>query len=765
MDTTQSPFAAAASTGADAGTNNIPAPANPQNTQTSGSDIDLGRYVRLLLNGKWIIMAAVFSAIVIVVILVKPMRSTYSAEATIVIESAPANVIQIQSLYGGDRRDRQYYATQYEIFRSRSLIEKVVDRLDLVRHPELDPRQQPKKESFLASSFPQLASFLSKEKEDEPELSEEVMDLLIRTKLVKGIGKALTVRPVYETHVVRIGFTSQDPQLAADISNAVADAYIESHFESQLVVIQKASAWLQERLGGLRQILQDSEDRLQDYKEREQLVDIAGVSTLDSGELTQLREALLEARELRIESESLYRQVRNTDDYSIEQMLAIPAIFGSLVIQRLLEEKRDADRSVVTLSKRYGPMFPVLQEALRVQGEVVKDLENQLGIVSRGLYNTYQVALDKERNIKEQIALTQKRLQNIGRKAIRLRELQREVETNQQLYDLFLSRGKETEDNNRFETPAARVIDLAVPATIPEGPNKKKFVVAAVILSAGFVSGLIILLDLINFSVRSASDVKRKLKSSTLGFLPKDKYNKSENALHGFSTDKGKMGFVESVRNIRTSILFSNPNKPIKTIMVTSSVKGEGKSTLAINLAESFGQMEKVLLVEADMRDANMFQVLGMPDLTKGLSDIILGKVRLAECIHKLPGSKVDVILAGSILKSPLELLGSRNFLQLLNHLSKNYDRIIIDSTSTGVFSDTKVTASRVDSVVYVVKSHSTPIGTAKRSLDYLRAVNAPLSGVVINNVDLDKVSKYDSYYSVFKKQYDLLASANTTKS
>jgi succinoglycan biosynthesis transport protein ExoP len=719
--------------------------------QSAGESIDFTRYIRMLMHNKWRIALFVFLVTSIVIVIVKPMKYIYRAETTVIIETNRSSIVELQDVYASAPHGREYYATQYQIIQSRGLIEKVVDRLQLTRHPEYDPRRV--KESKSLFSLAAVKDMLKLKQEDEVvELNDSELEAEIRRELVSNFKQSLAVEPLYGTLLVKISFTSHDGELAAEIANAVADAYIESYLEARLTVAKKATSWLSERLGELRQGLQESEERLQEYRETEKLVDVRGVRTLDSAELAQLRQDYVDARQRRAEAQAIYDQVKNFETLSTGQLLAIPTVLNNPIVQSLVEAKSTADRKVAELKLRYGAQHPSMLAALSQQKEVDDDLNSRLRNVTQGIYANYQAALRAERGLSGQISATRERLQNVSRKEVRLRELEREVETNRQLYDLFLSRGKESDESSKLEEPPARVIDEAIPPIFPIGPNKKKFVVAAFVFSAALAIGLIVLLDLLDSTVRTSDDVENKLKVSMLGFLPLDKSNKSDFAFRSFVNKSDKSGFAEAVRTIRTSLVLSSLDEPFKTIVVTSSVPGEGKSTVSLNIAEALGQMEKVLLIDADMRRPTMSKALGLTSSTVGLSNLISGKASVEECINRLPDSEIDVIVSGTIPNNPLELIGSKQFKQLLHALSKQYDRIIIDSAPVHMVSDAQILSSYADSVLYIVKSNSTPVGIASKGIKVLRSVNAPITGVVLNQVDVNKAGQYDSLYGVYEE-------------
>lgn len=729
-------------------TANSPFGASP--TQGAGESIDITHYIRLLMHNKWWIGIFVFVVTSIVIAVVKPMKSIYRAETTVIIETNRNSIVELQDIYGSGPQGREYFATQYEIIRSRALISKVVDRLKLTTHPDYDPRQATEEKSLF--DLAALKKLLKGEKKEEVPLNDNELEREIRREIISNFGNGLAVEPLFGTLLVKIAYTSHSPELSALIANTVADVYIESYLEARLTVAKKATSWLSDRLGELRQNLQESEERLQEYREREKLVDVQGVRTLDSAELSQLRQDYVDARQRRVEAQSVYDQVKNFEDLSTDQLLSIPAILNNPIIQRLVEAKSIADRKMIDLSRRYGNQHPTMLSAMTEQREVTSDLNTRLRTVSQGIYANYQAALRAEQSLSGQIGATRSRLQNVSRKEVRLRELEREVQTNRQLYDLFLSRGKESDESSKLEEPPARIIDEAIAPIYPIGPNKKKFVIAAFVLSGALAVGLIILLDLLDSTVRTSDDVEHKLKVSMLGFLPLEKSNKSEFAFRAFVNKSDKSGFAEAIRTIRTSLVLSSLDEPFKTIVVTSSVPGEGKSTVSLNIAEALGQMEKVLLIDADMRRPTMSRALGLAKSTMGLSNIIAGKAGIEECIHRLPDSEIDVIVSGTIPNNPLELIGSKQFKEILETLQQQYDRIVIDSAPVHAVSDAQVLSSYADSLIYIVKSNSTHVGVAAKGIKVLRSVNAPITGVVLNQVDINKATQYDSLYGVYEE-------------
>lgn len=704
--------------------------------------IDLRHYWRVLMLRKWSIASLCLVFGLLAAFIVFSIQPVYRATNTLLIESQQANVLSIEDVYGIDSGNKEYYLTQFEILKSRELAVKVIQRLDLTSHPLFDPSQQ----EPLFNWRKYIPVDLAEEREVSPD---ELFDMVVDSFVAD-----LSVEPVRKTQLVKINYESTDSQLAADIANTLADVYIESHLEAKLSVTRKAADWLGDRIGDLRSNLQASERKLQEYREQEQLVDVGGVRTLDANELRELTQSLVAARNLKAKLETIAAQAKDIGRTTkIDQLLSMSSVLEHPLVQSLKEEQAKADLKVAELSKRYGPAHPAMKAAKSEASTAKKELYRQVSSVVSGIKADYQNAVNTERNLEKQVAALKSRLQNVNRKEFKLRELEREVETNRHLYDLFLARSKETDEAGGLESVHARVVDKAVLTRTPVKPRKKLIVVLTVLVSAVIGVALALLQDSLNNTVRTPDDIEEKLRSSILGFLPLDKKNRSEDVFEGFLSDP-KGHFAESIRTIRTSLMLSSLDKQSKITLVTSSVPNEGKSTVSLNLAEAIAQMEKVLLIDADMRRPSLARAMNLPRSTMGLSNLVAGTASLKECVHSVEGSSVDVITAGVIPANPLELLSSKRFGSALQKLSEHYDRIVIDSAPTHAVSDALVLSTFADAVVYVVKSDATPAPLAAKGLSRLAGVGAPVLGVVLNQVDVKKGARYDSYYAGYYQDY-----------
>lgn len=737
------------------------------------SSFDLMYYYRLMLRNLWKVVLFSLCIGFFAALYALSLPPVYTATTSMLIESHQPNVLSFQDVYKVDTRQREYLATQLQILKSRALAKKVVDRMQLTKHPAFDIRQPSDSNNKVTlETILSLLGLKNTSLEDQIEDSdsktegesiedlasrigvatEEELEDYIRNQTIEIVMKSLIAFPIHGTKLVNIVFSSTDPQLAADIANMFAETYIESHLEAKLEITQKASNWLSDRLGDLRQNLRASELALQDFREREQLLDTGDSPSIDIIELERLTESLVDATQDKNDARVLFLQV-SKNKASLEQVLSIPSVSNNASIQGLVESKTEASRLVAELGERYKSKHPKMVAAVLDVEQINSELRAQVDAVVQGLKANYQAARETEQTLRLQIAGVKERLQDVSRKEFTLRELEREVDANRQVYEVFLNRDKETDESVNFQTVNARVIDEALPAEYPVKPKKTKIVLIAVVASGMFAVGIILLLDWLDNTIKTPEDVEEKLQVPLLGHLPLDKSNTDDAPFLGFLSEDS-WHFAEAIRTIRTSFILSGLDKPAKVTVVTSSVPNEGKSTVSICIAHALGQMEKVLLIDADMRKPSVGKALDISLLTPGLSNLIAGTAELDECITQLPKSEVHVLTAGVVLGNPLDLIAGDRFSEVLGMLKEKYDRIIIDSAPIQAVSDSIVIATHADSLIYVVKSDSSSTPLIKKGLRRLSEASARFSGVVLNQVDIDKAKKQSGYESNYYDNY-----------
>ena len=721
--------------------------------------IDLRHYWRVLMRFKWDIIGLAFIVSVVTALVVINMDDIYQSTASLMIESRQAQITSIEEIYGLDPQQSEYYSTQHEILRSRVLAERVIREMDLLNHPEFTPDE----ESFEnANSWREnLPSFLTGfgSTENAPPGTQNTREQLVLASVLEEFNKRLTIEPIRNTQLVRVHFEALDPALAANVANTLSNAYIEQNLEQRLAVTQKASSFLTERLEGLRQTVEVAEQRLQDFLDREQLVEIEGVTSLNVQQLDELNSQLVEANRMRAEAEAIYLQVEPLKGQSIEELLAFPAILSHESIQPVLEVVDEIDQEIAELSKRYGRRHPNMIAVVSRRETAQTNLERQVRQVVGTIENQYLASVSNEEATRARLAASREELQNINRKSFTLQELERDVETNRQLYDLFFTRVRETDETTDFEAANALVVDPAVAAVEPSKPRRSLIVFIS--FAAALMLGVMLafLRDMLDNTVKNPEDVENRLNATMLGLVtlqPLSRADRKKNIALLGDEEHTDASFIESIRTIRTGLTLSSLDNPYKIIEVTSSIPNEGKTTVALNLAAMMGQLGKTLLIDADLRRPSLARSMNLPHFKAGLTNLLAGTASPKDAIERNESLGIDLLVAGQHSANPLEMIASNKFKELLKKLGEHYEYVILDTPPTQAVSDALIMGSIADAVVYVVKAQSTSINTVKHGLGRLKYSNANVVGVVLNQVDTKKQSYYggNEYYAGYYDSY-----------
>ena len=350
------------------------------------------------------------------------------------------------------------------------------------------------------------------------------------------------------------------------------------------------------------------------------------------------------------------------------------------------------------------------------------------------------------------VALVEKKneVRAIGRKQVHLNALQREVESANNLHEKFFIRLNEANEAATRTRANARVVELAIFDDSPIKPKKILIISAAFIISLLFGIVLVLLLDMLDSTIRSIEHVEKRLGLSLLGVLPR--IDLKGKALLDVILDGSNQMFNESMRTIQTGIMLSALDNPHKVLLVTSSIPDEGKSSVAINLAINLGKMEKVLLIDCDFRRPSIAKAFGLSSRAPGLSELVAGTMKFKDCIHQSEKYGIDIFTTGTTPPNPLELLASERFEKLLTVLEKHYDRIIVDSPPVHAVSDPLVLSRYAKGILFVVKSDGTSQRVIKPCIKRLHEIDASIIGVVLNQVDVEKKGDYG--YGGYYDQY-----------
>lgn len=702
--------------------------------------LDLRELLNALVQHRWGILSITVVVVLLAGLWIFATTPIYQATVTLQIENRSNRPVQeVQNVYDPGYGTYEYVGTEYSILEAKELARRVIKKLNLISNPDFDLKDS---DEFANIDWLSWLPFLS-ETEKPTDAAEKSARQLERA--VDLFSENLTVEPVFGTKLVKVHYESKSPALAAQVANTLAEVFIESNLESRLAMTRTTTSWLNERLEAIRADLNKSEEALQAFRDKEQLVSVGGGSRgLVEQQVTENTQRLQDAARKKTELASAYKKVQeaNGDFAKLENINMLQ--INKVVLDakgRVLEETQ----KLKSLASRYGPKHPMMATAKASLDSAITSYHSQLLIAAQGLKTDYEVAAETEHQLNVQDEGVRNQVRGLDRKQAQLDSLQRDVATNRDLYNLFLTRFKETETAGNYQELVARVID---PAVIPEKsskPKKKKTLLwaFAIGLALGLLSAL--LRHLLSDTIVAADEMELLTGLQVLSALPE--FGDQDHGSMQFVSEP-KTGFSEGIRSVRTGILLADLSYKRKKVVVTSSVPKEGKTTISCNLAMALGQMERVLLIDCDLRRPSVAKALGMPDKLPGLTEYLAGTAQLNQCIHHIENGKIDVLPVGAIPPNPGEVLASQKFHLLIESFAAQYDRIIFDSAPCQAVSDTLLLAQHVDAVIFAVKAESTTRSLIKNSVRQLRYARAPLTGAIINAVDMKRHSKrYGSYY------------------
>ncbi|MBV1776609.1 polysaccharide biosynthesis tyrosine autokinase [Burkholderiaceae bacterium DAT-1] len=699
----------------------------------SEASAELLEYWRSITKRKWPILGFTLAAAVVATAISFALTPVYKSTNTMLIESTKAKVLSVEEVYSGISANREYFETQKEIISSKEVAVKTIKALQLWNYAEFDPR---KKKGL-------IDSILGGDVDGAQAWTEDRLANAVYGKF----AKSLTIELVRLSQLVKISFESSDPQLAALVANKVGEVYVDSDREARFGMTQGANQWLNGRLESLRAKLDTSEKALQAFREKEGIIALkSDAQGGASNQIADVTSMLVSARMRRAEAENAYKQVKSVrnGDYR-----SVPSVVNNSLVMDALRSESEAERAVSDLSQRYGPEHPKMVQAEAQLKSAREITQRQIQTVVSSLTQAYEVAAGTERSLEQSLNQARGSVVDLNRKEVQLGALEREVNANRQLFDMFMNRAKQTGASDDLQSAVARSVDPARIQGTPIKPQKPQIVAIAALLALLLGASVSLLLDRLDNRLNSTDEVERKLKFPLLTGVPL--FAKSTRQESAYLVEKEpKSIYSEAVFTARTGILLSSIDLSHRTILVTSSVPAEGKTTFSLNLALAMSHTRKTLLIDADMRRPTVAKSMELDMLRPGLSQLVAGTAKLDECIQVTGESGLHVIAAGAIPPNPLEILLSNRFKEMLSGLSEQYDMILIDSPPVDLVSDSLVIAPLCSNTIFVTKSDATPYQLARKSLLRLNAAGANILGVALSHLDFERAERYYGQTSTY---------------
>jgi succinoglycan biosynthesis transport protein ExoP len=741
-------------------------------------------FSRLIRRQFPVIVSIVFAMLFLGVVYLVTTPPSYTSQATMIIDTRKVQVFQQPSIVGDVAVDSAMVVSQVEVLKSEDVALAVIKELQLTSDPEFVSHG-----GGLVGTLIDFVSSVFGGNEPKSEFE-------ITRRAVQAFQDRLSVRRVGFTYIIEISFKSSNPDRAAQIANALAEAYIIDQLEAKYKATRRASTWLQDRIRELRQQASTAERAVVDFKTKNNIVD-AGGRLMDEQQLAELNSQLVIARaqvsEARARLDRIETVLRaDTPDATVNSTVADNLrndVVTKLRSQYLELANREADWSA-----RYGRNHLAAVHLRNQMREIRNSVLDELRRTKEIFKSDFEIAKQREDGIQKELARAVSQSQATNQAQVALRELESAAQTYRALYDNFLQRYMESVQQQSFPISEARLITQATRPLKKSSP--KVPIVLAVTIFSGMMLGLGIgvLREFWDRVFRTSGQVETTLQTNCISVLPIIKSNEAKSAERqrnrigalaasayapGRELGEHKLGldskiiarqtnlfwhvvdsplsrFAEAMRSIKLAADLGG-NKSNKVLGITSSLPNEGKSTISVSVAQLISHAgARVILVDCDLRNPSLSRKLA-PSAKAGMLEVISGRTPLDQVVWTDPTTNLAFLpsVVNPRLAHTSEILASDQVKTLIRTLATEYDYVIVDLSPLAPVVDVRSTTHFIDSYVFVIEWGRTRVEIVEHALKDARGVYENLLGVVLNKADINLLGRYESYRgSYYYKRY-----------
>ena len=732
----------------------------------SNAGIAWRRAVRVIRKHWKMTLAFAFILELLLALLVFSLANTYEARAVIDVEPPGTDTVGIgrDAAAAAAANAPAYLDTQTEILGSDGLILKVIDQLHLDQNPIF------MKQTFFEKSVAWMAGWLPSNQKSAA-LGRDVDKLLLIFR------RGLTVDQVKGSQLVEVRYESRDPKMSANIVNAMTDQYLRQTYRSGYDATLRAAASLSPQLDDLQKSVKNSANALLQFQKTHQGVELAGASNVGpdgttlptsaaadnpiANRVSQLNQQLTQAMADRLQQESYMKQIQSG------KIDLLPQMKDNVLIQELTARLVDSRAQLAQALTVYGSNDPQARRLELQAEEINKQLDGERNRIAGQIQSAYASAQNREGLIRNTLNGMKGQLDQSNADVVQYDALKREADSNANLYTTLSSQIKEMAMTGSLTSSNIRVLDNALAPVKPDGPHR--FRILGVGAFFGLIGGMVLAFaaENMNETITSTDDLRRWSGLPALALVPqisipgsaralgpgrgaRPMSSKSMSAIRTeglkFLMDNPNSPEVEAIRNLETSIRVpgSADGKP-QTILITSAFPGEGKTTVAINLAMALSRHGKTCLIDADFRNPAITRSFTL-SLQPGLQDLLSNPANSLEHVYKplREGSNLVVVGIGGRMSDPAAALTSSRMRDLVENLRKQFEYIVVDSPPIVPFSDARWLSSFADGTILVARCNTTTRRAVLLGLEILEELRAKTIGVVLNGVDLK--SEYYSY-------------------
>jgi len=722
-----------------------PEPMGPR-AETGGGDGLLG-YIRVLRQHCWLIVGVISAALIVGCLYGLYQTPMYQGIATLQVQAKhPAYVPQFKDMETAANEDT-YYTTQLDIIRSRAVAASAAAQLtdaeaDALTGGGLAGSPPADSASWLDSLVGTLGMGSGARGHGGAPAAdaggtESGGDSSVDPALVHTIQSHLTVFRRQDSQVIEVRFAAPSAALAAHVANLITQGYLSVQDSQRLAVSQRVSDWMSQQLNDLQSNLEHSEQALNRYKKKHGLLDSKNMEEVKGKRLSGVTQDLLDARTKRMRAQVLYNQVQDANGVD-----AVAAVLDNPVVQNLKLKKAKLQAELDKLTTHYGRNAPKVQQVRAELDSTTSRLHTEVNRAVASIRKKYEEATQQEQKLEQAQKSLNADVRGQGGQELELAKLEREVDTNRQLYESFRNRIKEVNLAGSMGATGVRILDEAVPPETPFKPDFKRILGLAGLLSAALAIGLAFLIENLRRTIRTPRAAEEQLRIPGLGAVPRITGDEGARLGRLAGTTPGSE-FTEALGAIRTRLEIGGRGTSPRVLMVTSALPREGKTTLSSNLASSYSQIGRTLLVDADLRRPSLSSDWHRP----GLTDFVNGVAPLEECVAQdsvMPN--LFVMGKGQDPVDPLEFFGSADLGGAIARMRGKFDRVIVDSAPVLSVTDAEMLGFHVDGTVLAVQAGKTPMDAVGESVQRLRRAGVAVLGITLTQANLKELTRYGGY-------------------
>lgn len=708
----------------------------------STSDLNL-RYLFLVLwRQKLIIAATTVLLMAVASLIVLSLRPEYTATSTVVLNVREENVVNFESVLAGLPVDTRTVQTELQVLGSRGLAGQVVETLGLEKNPEFNARLRDPADAPLLERartlMKSVAAGLVSGGGDAPQAPTSRQGAIVDV-----FASKLELKAVGESRAISVAFTSWNPETAASASNALAELYVEDRMEAKRVEAERANQWLSGQLVELRSKAEESQRAVQAYRSEAGLILGDRNTTLPTTEVSRLTDELVKAKAARADAEAKLAQAQSAIK-SGSGIDSVPEVIDSAVVQVLRQNEATLSADLAEMSQYYGKDHPTILPVRQKLEEVRRSIRAETQRVLGSLERRVETARASEQGLVDSLELMKGDLGAANKAQGELAILEAEAAANQTLLDTFLQRFKETAAEGSMHVPDVRIVSRADLPANPSYPKKMQILLLSLIAALGLGIGLAFINEALDDTIRSMEQAEKGLGLTALGLVPAltgSRWRRMSPAR--YVVKRQRSAFAESLHRLYSGVMLSGGKAPPKTILMTSSLPNEGKTTIAVSLGRLLAlSNRKVIVVDADLRRPGVHKIVGVSG-KRGLAECVAGTVTVEDAILRDRESTLDILPAGTIGNDAARIVGSDRLAAILRDLARTYDVVLIDAAPVFAVDDARLISRMVDRTVYLVRWGRTRQAVAASGLKQMLEAGANIAGVLVTRVNVRRHALY----------------------